>query len=61
MQLGKNIYELRKEKGLSQEKLAEQMGVCNQNMTVTYKQKYEVINSPEENIFTDNDKKLKYT
>lgn len=41
--------------------LAEQMGVCNQNMTVTYKQKYEVINSPEENIFTDNDKKLKYT
>ena len=62
MKLGTNLQYLRKLHGnMTQEKLAEQMGVCNQNMTVTYKQKYEVINSPEENIFTDNDKKLKYT
>ncbi|MBQ3029603.1 MAG: helix-turn-helix transcriptional regulator [Agathobacter sp.] len=33
MQLGKNIYELRKEKGLSQEKLAEQINVTRQTIS----------------------------
>lgn len=33
MQLGKNIYKLRKEKGLSQEKLAEKINVTRQTMS----------------------------
>lgn len=33
MQLGKNIYDLRKQKGLSQEKLAEQINVTRQTIS----------------------------